>query len=707
MITGPLISDELDLPQLDAPTPGNQAPDFSRVLAELLLLRGPVGEAVDPAELIDGLIPRRLLKQLLSALGFRDAATVRHARNVAKIAAGVGRFLGWEGVGLRRLEIAALLHDVGKIGIPDSILFKPGKLSGEEADLLGLHPQLAVNLLQVLRIDPCVIEMIRLASADRATADAGTNREAGLGGRILAVADAYESMSVQQVFRAAMSHEQIIHELSSDSNRQFDTSVIEALQHWFETEGKPQQALSQAENPHLDQSHQQADTEQIDSAAAIRGIFSQLYQLENLYDGFYLIDNSSRIALWSSGCEQLLGFRRSEMNDREWSPKLLVHSEANQQQPLDDRELPLVVAYRSGRTSLTNVRIQDSAGEWQDVELQSVPLFSDDGQLQGVAQVLRAVSDDASRSQAVRELQVQATMDSLTQVANRGELEKNLRAMLKRYQADPQENPVSVIFLDIDHFKAVNDTHGHATGDEVLVEFARLLRKETYSGETIGRYGGEEFVVLCPETELQYAVRRSERLRAALNNQVFANKAKLQVTASFGVAEVEPGDTVDSLFSRADRALYLSKQAGRNCVTSLRSDDLKEPSPDDEAISVVAETGEFESSFVACTGGDMVVPKLAGFVEEHAAHVIKVSPDIAVLRIGQWGFLSRLFVDPQQQPVEMQIWFQEQPRLPKSSSSRVKVHVKVRPRNTIKDHVAFEDRAQRLFMSLRSYFAGE
>ncbi len=125
--------------------------------------------------------------------------------------------------------------------------------------------------------------------------------------------------------------------------------------------------------------------------------------------------------------------------------------------------------------------------------------------------------------------------------------------------------PVSFVILDIDHFKDVNDTYGHNTGDEVLLNLSRLIQGKIRNTDALVRWGGEEFVVLCGDTPLQNAQFLAEKLRAAIETSVLIKQR--QITCSFGVAEMIPGENPKDLFDRADNALYTSKEGGRNRVT--------------------------------------------------------------------------------------------------------------------------------------------
>ncbi len=158
-----------------------------------------------------------------------------------------------------------------------------------------------------------------------------------------------------------------------------------------------------------------------------------------------------------------------------------------------------------------------------------------------------------------------ANTDRLTQIPNRVRLDHVLEDELKR--AQNQEVPLSIILLDIDHFKAVNDEFGHQVGDIVLVDAAKLLKDNIREMDTIGRWGGEEFLVICPQTTLEDALQLSKKLRKKLENHSFPIVERK--TSSFGVTCYVQGDSLNTLISRCDKALYRAKDKGRNCVEYL------------------------------------------------------------------------------------------------------------------------------------------
>ncbi len=162
-----------------------------------------------------------------------------------------------------------------------------------------------------------------------------------------------------------------------------------------------------------------------------------------------------------------------------------------------------------------------------------------------------------------RELETLAGTDLLTGLCNRRSMQDQLYKILegcRRYA-----HPLALIMFDVDHFKRINDCHGHHMGDLALREVARVTQREIRRTDVLGRWGGEEFLLLCPETDRNGALELAERIRCGVER---ATSEPLQhTTVSLGVTVYRPGDTVDDLLRRVDEALYLSKKAGRNLVS--------------------------------------------------------------------------------------------------------------------------------------------
>lgn len=161
-----------------------------------------------------------------------------------------------------------------------------------------------------------------------------------------------------------------------------------------------------------------------------------------------------------------------------------------------------------------------------------------------------------------KELVLLSSIDKLTQIYNRQKTEEILGLEIQK--VNQTSHPLAIIMLDIDSFKAVNDTNGHKVGDMVLEEFVTILKKNIRPTDFIGRWGGEEFLIICPETNLEGAKTLANGLRKALEAHSFP--IVVRKTASFGIAEYIPEEAVNAVMKRADDALYLAKKRGRNRV---------------------------------------------------------------------------------------------------------------------------------------------
>ncbi|NWG76362.1 MAG: diguanylate cyclase, partial [Rubrivivax sp.] len=221
---------------------------------------------------------------------------------------------------------------------------------------------------------------------------------------------------------------------------------------------------------------------------------------------------------------------------------------------------------------------KDGSRVW--VEIITRELYDHKGERIGALGISRNITARKQAEAALREytkqleelqaqLREQAIRDPLTGAFNRRYLMETLERELARAARD--HDPLSLVMIDLDHFKVVNDTYGHLAGDWALQYLVQLIERKTRKSDIVCRYGGEEFVVLLPQTSLADAMRRAEEWRAALQNSPaqFSNET-IAFTISMGVASNNPLElTSDRLLSLADQALYAAKQGGRNRVAAL------------------------------------------------------------------------------------------------------------------------------------------
>jgi len=200
------------------------------------------------------------------------------------------------------------------------------------------------------------------------------------------------------------------------------------------------------------------------------------------------------------------------------------------------------------------------------------PLRQPDGSIERLLVTVQDVTERALSQHRLRHLNVH---DQLTGAFNRRYLDSRLSDECKRHQR--YDRPLSIIMLDIDFFKKVNDRYGHDAGDRVLVEVAARLCGSIRKSDCLVRYGGEEFCCILPETPLENACILAERFRRCIETEaIVAGQGELCVTISLGVAQLAPRDTPESFLKRGDAGLYGAKESGRNRVVALRVEDVSE-----------------------------------------------------------------------------------------------------------------------------------
>jgi diguanylate cyclase (GGDEF)-like protein len=664
------------------------------------------------------LIPRPLIAMILRVMRALHPSSLLHSQRLAVISSGVARMLGWSDEQRRQIEIAAILHDIGKLAIPDHILRKPGKLSSEEFDFVILHQQAAISMLQAFWTDPSVISMLTLLYRNLAGAPADNaddhQVELPLGPRILAVADAYDSLCTTRPWRRGMTHRECIDSLLEKSGLRYDENVIRTLSHWYDAEGN---SLFRFADSMFERERRTDLTPELrEEAANLAQIIGVLYQFQHLYDGYYLVDAYENYRIWSDGMRGMTGIPVQSALKRTWqAPDVQLTSLAEEQAAPPERDDTMVLqALHSGRPQYASQFCRVSGTKHLKVDVYTMPLVGTGQKIRGVIQFLRNHSGVRIQSREFVELQLAATRDALTGVANRGHLEARLRDLIEEYHNCEGTRNLSVIFLDVDHFKRINDTFGHQVGDQVLIDLARLLQNETYSAEVIGRYGGEEFVIICPDTDLESAVRRAERLRLSIMKSSIGGTTSLNVTSSLGVGSARRGDSVQSLIERADACLYEAKSAGRNRTCHETAPEVTPPveeTPPEEATQVREKDGlyEFSDRIEVSTSLELTGIKLRAFISEQGGSIAEQEKGRMKIQIGSPGFFNRWGRTPAKQPVELIISF-ETTRRSSSNWEPARIHrivsVEIRSQAKVPNLDVFTVRCLGLMRDLRAYLLG-
>lgn len=204
-------------------------------------------------------------------------------------------------------------------------------------------------------------------------------------------------------------------------------------------------------------------------------------------------------------------------------------------------------------------RLRNSNGDYRWILDYGRPFYDVDGTFLGYIGSCYDITENKKNLESLKEL---AITDPLTHIFNRLRLDEILDNEIKRAQR--YKNPLSLIMIDVDDFKSVNDSHGHNVGDLVLIQLVQTIQNHIRSIDTFGRWGGEEFLIICPETDAAQAESIAEKLRSEIQTQDFSEVHSK--TCSFGVATYMDGDSAVQLIQKADNALYVAKQNGKNQV---------------------------------------------------------------------------------------------------------------------------------------------
>ncbi|MGM0517839.1 MAG: sensor domain-containing diguanylate cyclase, partial [Pseudomonadota bacterium] len=279
-----------------------------------------------------------------------------------------------------------------------------------------------------------------------------------------------------------------------------------------------------------------------------------VYALDETSDNVVITDRDVRILDVNKAFENHTGFVRDEVRGE--NPRIL-------QSGMHDR-----VFYRRMWDTLGNGDVfratftdRKKNGRLVHLEETITPVKDENGRISGYVSIGKDVSE---RVRAENELMRLATTDMLTGLTNRMHFEKILREEIER--STRYDHPLSLIMMDIDSFKRINDRHGHAAGDEVLTHFARLLSANVRTPDTFARWGGEKFMLLTPETDVDQAMTMADNLRQTVREETFP--AVGTVTCSFGVVGVDTEKGPEEAIRQADKRLYRAKGLGRDRVVA-------------------------------------------------------------------------------------------------------------------------------------------
>lgn len=286
--------------------------------------------------------------------------------------------------------------------------------------------------------------------------------------------------------------------------------------------------------------------------------------LDNLHEAVYFVDQERRITYWNHAAGTLTGFEAKQVIGSLCHDNILRHVD-EQGKLLCWTDCPLSKTLKDGQTRQAVHYLHHRQGHRVPVSVHVTPITDDAGNIVGAAEMFRDHSPTIETQIRLMELEQLSLLDSLTELPNRRYLEIALQSRLN--EQERYGWTCAVLFMDLDKFKAINDTYGHATGDETLKVTAKTLAGSIRSFDVVGRWGGEEFVAILTKIQRRDAQMVAERCRTLVaQSSVRTESRPITVTMSIGGALSQPGDSLETLIARADEMMYRCKKLGGNRV---------------------------------------------------------------------------------------------------------------------------------------------
>ena len=288
--------------------------------------------------------------------------------------------------------------------------------------------------------------------------------------------------------------------------------------------------------------------------------------LDNMHDGVYFVNRERKITYWNEGAARLSGYSEHEVTGKHCFDNLLGHVDEGGK-PLCLTGCPLSAVLRDGQPRESEIYLRHKEGHRMPVNVRVLPMRDAEGSIVGAVEVF---SDSAIKNRVekkVIELEQLAFRDSLTGLPNRRYLQLKVEQGLEEHRRFGRS--FGLLMFDVDRFKQVNDTHGHETGDGLLKAVAGTLVQGLRTIDIVGRWGGEEFLVLMPDLDAIALGDLAERCRVLIaQSSVASDAARISATASIGATVLNHSDSAEAAIARADDLMYQSKRSGGNRTTA-------------------------------------------------------------------------------------------------------------------------------------------
>lgn len=579
------------------------------------------------------------VEALATAIDARDQVGIGHVRRTQLYAVGIGEVMGLSADEINALRTGALLHDIGKLGVPDHILNKPGRLTPAEMEKMKIHANVGASILEKVKFPYPVVPTVKYHHEywDGSGYPEGLKKEEiPLTARIITVADAYDTLRGARPFRNPVSRDEARRFLLSGAGSKFDPKVVDFfLQHLkrFEIEIE-EQGLSYEFDLETSELYlgvegatdaNQSYVEQIKRAN--REVFA-LYELAKVFSASLNVKDT--LSLFVKKVGELMPFETCAVYllDKSQETAKIAHVEGLNGKILQGKRIKLGEGATGfvlkKRQSVYNINPAldfsfDNLESVQDyTAMASMPLIAEetligaislysceleayeDEHMRLLETVSRIASDAISKSLHHAETATHALTDPMTNLPNPRSLQIHFDNETAR--ANRNAATFQLIMLDLDGFKKVNDTYGHKAGDLLLKELSKVMRAQLREYDFLARYAGDEFVAIIPDTTSQAVFELCERMeKAVLDFKLPVGEGEFaSVGVSIGSAcYPDDGETLDQVIISADQKMYSVKAQHKKVRDSnLKPVEENEPQPGAQPQSIAQPIEISEDSFV-------------------------------------------------------------------------------------------------------------